>query len=328
MRQDTTINRLPLVSVVIPAHDEAQYISDCIESVWNAGYPRDRLEVLVIDHASTDATPDLAVQAGASVLSLTTGRIGKVRNTGLMTARGEYVAYVDADCLVPDTWLSSAIAILQKNPLIGAVGGPCLSPEGGTWIETGLAPCAVDCGVTRPSTTLATSSFIARTSLLREIGGFDERLISGEDDDMSNRIRQRGFALSWSSDCHIIHRGYPQTWQDLIKKEIWHGSNHIEVRSGLDLTLMLALVFIVAIFSLCAFAPYALLRPGPLTIGGLVATAILVSAPPLLYAMKRISQRPRDWPFFAHFIGVGFGYFLGHGIGILGNGWRRLRQEP
>ena len=313
----------PFVSVVIPAHNEATCIVDCIESVFNSQYPKERLEVLVVDHASTDSTKMLALNAGADVISLTHGRIGKVRNTGLMAARGEYVAYVDADCLVPAQWLQSAINILVQTPSIGAVGGPCLSPGTGTWIEIGLAPRTVAHGIVRLAKTLATSSFVARVSLLIQAGGFNEALISGEDDDISNRIRQRGLTLAWASDCHIVHRGYPQTWRDLVKKEIWHGSNHIDVRSGLDLTLILTVIFIFATVGFILFIPLALMAPALPTIGGLIASAILAVAPPILYAIKRLRQHPRDWRHFPHFVGVGFGYFLGHGLGTLENSWRR-----
>ena len=327
MKEPSTTETFPLVSVIIPAHDEAEYIVDCIESVFSSGYPRDRLEILVVDHASTDSTKDLAIRAGASVLPLATGRIGKVRNTGLMAARGEYVAYVDADCIVPPKWLDSAINILEQNPSGGSVGGPCLSPDTGTWVEIGLAPCAVIHGVVRSARTIATSSFISRTRLLTEIGGFDEALISGEDDDICNRIREHGSSIAWVSDCHVIHRGYPKTWLSLVKKEIWHGSNHLEVRSGVDLTLLLTILFIAAVAATGVLIPITLIKPVAATLSGLALCALIQLTPPVLYALKRVRQWPRDWYRLPSFAIVGYAYFLGHGIGVLGNGWRNIWRQ-
>ena len=315
---------VPFVSIVIPAHNEAEYIADCIRSVLNAGHPRERLEVLVVDHASSDATRDIAIRAGASVLSLDVGRIGKVRNTGLAAACGDYVAYVDADCLVPPTWLKSAIALLEASPTSGAVGGPCLSPKTGNWVETALAPSSVAAGVTKPATALATSSLIVRTGLLKTIGGFNETLISGEDDDLSNRIRHAGLTLQWASDCHIIHRGYPKTFWGVLKKEIWHGSNHIDVRSGLDLTLLLTLVFLLGTFGMLALVPVAFLHPSE-WISNILALSVLAQiTPPSLFALKRIKQWPRDWYLLPRIAIVGYGYFLGHGLGVLRNVWRKI----
>ena len=314
----------PFVSVIIAAHNEAEFIADCIESVLNCGHPREFLEILVVDHSSTDATKALALRAGATVLQLKGGRIGAVRNTGLRAARGEFVAYVDADCLVPSNWLQSAISILESDSTIGAVGGPGLSPDAGTWVEKSLAPTCLDPGVLRPVKALSTCSFIARTSLLKEIGQFDETLISGEDDDISNRIRQQGLSLIWASDCHCIHRGYARTLWEVVKKEIWHGSNHIEVRSSLDLTLLLTITFLLSTAGILISLPAALISSTAISTRALTLSALLQFVPPLLYALKRLRQWPRDWYLMMHFVLVGYAYFFGHGLGVLANYWRRL----
>ena len=311
------------VSVIIPAHNEQEFISGCIASVLNCGHPREFLEILVVDHSSTDATKDLATRAGATVLQLKGGRIGTVRNAGLQAARGEFVAFVDGDCLVPANWLRSAILILESDSRIGAVGGPCLSPNTGSWVERSLAPCYVRPGIVKPAKTLATSSFIARATLLKEIGQFDESLISGEDDDISNRIRQRGLALAWASDCHIIHNGYPRTLWEVVRKEIWHGSNHIEVRSGLDLTLALAILFLLTSAGVLISLPIFIFRPSITSLGALALNVLLQFTPPLLYALKQLKQSPRDWPLTLGFLLVGYAYFLGHSLGVLANIWRR-----
>ncbi len=313
----------PSVSVIIPAHNEQEFISGCIASVLNCRHPREFLEVLVVDHSSTDATGDLATCAGATVLILKGGRIGAVRNTGLRAARGEFVAFVDGDCLVPANWLRSAILILESDSRIGAVGGPCLSPNTASWVERSLAPCYVRPGIVKPAKTLATSSFIARATLLKEIGQFDESLISGEDDDISNRIGQRGLALAWASDCHIIHNGYPRTLWEVVRKEIWHGSNHIEVRSGLDLTLALAILFLLTSAGVLISLPIFLFRPSITSLGALALNVLLEFTPPLLYALKQLKQSPRDWPLTFGFLLVGYAYFLGHSLGVLANICRR-----
>ena len=314
----------PFISVIIAARNEADNIVACIESVYRCGHPRDRLEFIVVDHASADATKTLAREAGATVIELHTGRIGKVRNTGLRAAKGEYVAFVDADCIVPPTWLASAIRVLEQNSSIGAAGGPYLSPLNGTWVEIGLAPRQVRTGVVKSAMALATGSLIARTALLREIGSFDESLISGEDDDICNRIRERGFSIAWISDCHVVHRGYPKTWLGLVKKEIWHGSNHLEVRSGVDLTLLLTILFIAAAAATAILIPITLIKPVAATLSALGLCVLIQLTPPVLYALKRVKQWPRDWYLLPCFAIAGYAYFLGHGIGVLGNGWRKL----
>lgn len=318
----------PSISVIIPAHNEEQFIGDCIASVLQAGWPREQLEILVIDHSSTDSTAKLARASATEVLQISAGRIGAVRNVGLAAAKGEFVAYVDGDCTVPPTWLRAAIRLLQSDASLGAVGGPCLSPGGGTWVERSLAPSRIGTAFVKPAKAIATSSFIARASLLRAAGGFDETLVSGEDDDMSNRIQSRGLGLVSASECHIIHRGYPRTWLNALKKEIWHGRHHIEVRTKFDLTLILSLDFLVASVALPFLLVEYLLDPGIRELSALSLGVSLQFAPPFLFTLKRIRQSARDWRLALPILAVGYAYFTGHSLGVLANLWQRTMSRP
>jgi glycosyltransferase involved in cell wall biosynthesis len=322
-----TTQSMPSVSVLIPAHNEEEYISRCIASVFRTGWPRDRLEILVMDNRSVDGTAAQARAAGADILHVATGRIGAIRNVGLAAAQGDFVAYVDGDCEVPPTWLHTGIGLLESNADIGAVGGPCLSPADGTWVQRSLAPSGVGAAYVGPAKAIATSSFIARTSLLRDTGSFDETLISGEDDDMSNRIRSQGLGLVSASDCHIIHHGYPRTWWDAFKKEIWHGSHHIEVRTGFDLTLILTFLFLAASIALPFLLAVSALGWGTAPLRAVWVAILLQFAAPFLFTLKRIRQSARDWRLFLPILAVGYAYFAGHSIGVLSNLWERTMSR-
>lgn len=314
-----------LISVVVPAHNEQGFIEKCIASIKDADWPAECLEILVIDHRSTDATAEVARRAGARVIRETGTSIGAVRNAGLKAARGEFVAYVDADCTVPRNWLSTAISILHSDPSIGAVGGPCLSPDTGSWVERALACSSCPPGIIRPAKELATSSFISRTHLLRELGMFNESLISGEDDEMSYRIRRRGLLLISASDCHIVHHGYARTWWQVAERELWHGSNHVDVSSEMDLTLIFTHVFIIASAALPVLAIWALLAPSTFATSALLAVLSCQLLSPLLFGLKRLRAGPRDWPYFPRFVAVGYAYFAGHSAGVIANYLRRGR---
>jgi len=176
----------------------------------------------------------------------------------------------------------------------------------------------------KPARAIATSSFIARTSLLREVGGFDESLVSGEDDDMSNRIQSRGLTVVSASDCHIIHHGYPKTWLDVFKKEIWHGRHHLEVRTKFDLTLILTFVFLLTSIALPVLAVENLLLPGIRSFYALLLCALFQFAPPFLFAWKRIRQSSGEWRLTLPALAVGYAYFAGHSLGVLANLQERI----
>lgn len=313
----------PLVSVVIAAHNEERFVERCLLSIKDCDWPTDRLEIIVVDHGSTDRTAVLASHAGARVIPQKGGMIGAVRNAGLKDARGDYVAYVDADCTVPKTWLRTAVALLASRATTGAVGGPCLSPEAGTWVERCLAASHSSPGLIEEAKTLATSSFITRSSLLREVGRFDEGLRSGEDDDISLRIRRHGFALFSLTDCHVIHHGFSRTLRSVVEKEKWHGSNQIEVRSELDITLLLTHLFLITSVILIPAMLLTAVRPTSLYV--LIADILLQFAPPFLFAVKRLRQSPSDWHLILGLLVVGYAYFAGRSLGIIANYWRRLR---
>ncbi len=96
-----SVRRIPHVSVVIPAYNQAQYLGGAIRSVLEQRY-RD-YEILVVDDGSTDTTPEVAQGFGPNVLCIRQENQGLAgaRNTGIRHARGELVALLDSD----DEWL-------------------------------------------------------------------------------------------------------------------------------------------------------------------------------------------------------------------------------
>ena len=313
----------PPVSVVVPAHDEARFVGACIASIRATQWPAESLEIIVVDNRSQDDTAEVAARAGATVIRDTSTTIGAVRNVGLRAARHEYLAYVDADCTVSATWISGALRLLESDPSIGAVGGPCIAPAEGSWVERALAPVRLSWSGARMADSLATSSFVARTALLRELGGFNEQLASGEDSEMSARLRQHGLTLRSLADCCVVHYGYPGTWMAFLRKQIWHGSSHLEARTGLDLTLLLSHLALLGLVVLAVAVPLAFvdLRTGLLA--ALFATAAL-AVPALAYSAKRAVQAAGAPRAIFRWALLGIAYFVGRALGLARNYWRRL----
>jgi len=320
-------NELPSVTVIIPAHNEAEFIERCIASVRATGWPSERLDILVVDNNSTDNTAALADRAGARVVQQSTGRIGAIRNAGLKAARGDLVAYVDGDCTVAATWLRDAVELFRSNNRIGAVGGPCLSPVEGTWVEKALAAYRVPRRAANETASLATSSFIAPRALLQEAGYFDETLSSGEDDDMSQRIRRKGLVLISAPECYVVHYGYPRTWWALLRKQIWHGSNQLETSAGLDPTLILTHMFLLGWLAIPPLLAMAAIYAGSVARMALVAALLAGVLPPLSYAFKKLRAYARDSAQPLQWTAIGFAYFGGRSLGLVQNYWRRLKHS-
>ncbi len=99
----------PLVSVIIPAYNAGAYLPATLDSVFAQTYQR--LEVIVVDDGSTDETPDIVAacrerHGGLRLIAKPNGGVASARNAGLKAARGDYVAFLDAD----DIWHPEKIA--------------------------------------------------------------------------------------------------------------------------------------------------------------------------------------------------------------------------
>ena len=100
------MNAAPDYSIVLPAYNEAALLPATLARLQEAmaGIAL-RGEIVVCDNNSTDATPELARAAGASVVFEPVNQISRARNTGARAARGRFLVFVDADTLVPGSLL-------------------------------------------------------------------------------------------------------------------------------------------------------------------------------------------------------------------------------
>src|SRR5438128_6037660 len=109
-----------VVSVIIPCRNEERFIDACLASVMACDFPKDRLEVLVVDGMSDDATRTIVARhiAADGVIRLIDNpdRIAPTAlNAGIRSARGDVIVRLDAHCLYPPNYLSSLVDWLDKS---------------------------------------------------------------------------------------------------------------------------------------------------------------------------------------------------------------------
>ncbi|MGH2980803.1 MAG: glycosyltransferase, partial [Solirubrobacterales bacterium] len=129
---------LPQVSLIIPAHDEAEVIADRVANALALDYPRDRLQLIVASDGSADGTAQLAREAGADLV-LDLPRAGKIptQNTAVKRATGEILAFSDANSF----WQPDALLRLVEpfaEPEVGYVCGQLRFTDGGGDNQEGL----------------------------------------------------------------------------------------------------------------------------------------------------------------------------------------------
>ncbi len=112
-----------MTSFIIPAHNEELWIGKCLASIRTAmAALAEPYEVIVVDDASTDATPRIAEQMGARTMRVEHRKISAVRNSGARAASGEVFIFVDADTQVNQEAVRAALSVLRS----GAAGGACV----------------------------------------------------------------------------------------------------------------------------------------------------------------------------------------------------------
>lgn len=215
------------VSFVIPCYNEVDYIGKCINSIRHQGIEPKSYEIIVVDNGSRDGTDELASELGAIVLTNPRRGAAASRNMGALHAKGETLAFVDADCILDSAWVTKLTSHLAK-PHVCAVAAPAVPIETGmTWVERAWSKVFV-CfprntqGDIVHVSNLASSNMLVPAHLFRNIGGFDENLLSCEDYDLSQRLLNKG-TLLLDSSLVVTHLRESKTISELFRREVGRG---------------------------------------------------------------------------------------------------------
>jgi glycosyltransferase involved in cell wall biosynthesis len=178
-----------MISFVIPAYNEELELSSTLAAIRAAASGAAQpCEIIVVDDASTDATPEIAEQAGARVLSIQRRQIAAARNAGVRVAQGKYLFFVDADTRINRTHITAAITALEA----GYAGGSARVLMDGfvpLWGRVFLRAFSV----LYFGLNLGAGAFLFTTRRNFEaIGGFDEQHFAGEEVYFSLALRKLG----------------------------------------------------------------------------------------------------------------------------------------
>ena len=178
-----------MISFIVPAYNEEHELSDTLAAIREAASTATQpYEIIVVDDASTDATPKIASDAGAKVIPINRRQIAAARNAGARAARGEYLFFVDADTRINRAHVIGGIATLEAGC---AGGGARVAMDGfvpfwGRMLLRGFS--LVYFGLN-----LGAGAFLFTTRRNFDvIGGFDEQYFAGEEVYFSLELRKLG----------------------------------------------------------------------------------------------------------------------------------------
>src|SRR3989344_4011468 len=223
--------KFPKVSVVIPAYNEEDSIAKTIKSVLNLDYPKQLLEVIVVNDCSKDKTAQIAKTFEKSGVKVLTNKVNSGKafslNAGIKAATGEIVGCIDADCEVDTQALKKMIGHFDDQT-IGSVtpAVKILNPKSlieriqhveyllNVFLRKMLA--IIDAVHVTPG-----PFSLYRRDMLLKIGGFDVGNLT-EDMEIALKIHKAGYKIENSADavCYTI---CPTAWKDLYKQRLrWY----------------------------------------------------------------------------------------------------------
>jgi GT2 family glycosyltransferase len=242
--------------VIIPVLDSIRTLSCCLESVRIAIEAYGNAELILMDNGSTDGSCELMTRdygASARVERMPGVTISALRNRGARLATGAYLSFIDADCLVPEDYLTCAMNVFAESGADAAGSDYELSPDP-SWVERTwqtLHSRVRDGDVPY----LCTGNLLVSREAFDRVGGFDESLVTGEDAEFGIRLTSAGGRIRHDRAIRAVHLGHPATLRGFFRQQCWHSNGMFGSlsTSWLDLPLI-ATVAHVACLALVAGA--------------------------------------------------------------------------
>lgn len=239
------MHKEPLISVVLPAYNESKYIRECMLALMEQDLPKEEFEIIVVDNGSNDDTVSIAKEFTDKVYIKADCNVGAVRNYGVSHAKGEIIVFMDSDCLAPRSLLSQSAALV-KSQEDTAFGGVLRTRDNPNWIEKYwlLENEKNESG----QKDLVGGYISLPKQLFTKAGLFDESITSGEDSDLSHRIKRVGGSVVITPKLYVTHLGNPTTTKEFLLRQIWHSENYATniQKSLTDPTFLLTITFLIS----------------------------------------------------------------------------------
>ena len=184
-----------LISVIVPTYNEEKTLSELLESLKNQKTNLS-YEVIIVDYNSTDRTRDIVRKSGYKlVIEKKAGRAA-ARNTGALKAKGEILAFTEADCIVNPNWIEAIGNHLSENPDVIGLSGIYSFYNSSVFYNL-LAKIILNFNVIVYRLALGNHSFrgtnfVLRKKFVNKVAGFRNEALPCDDFDMGLRVRKLG----------------------------------------------------------------------------------------------------------------------------------------
>ena len=235
-KADLRPEQLPFVSVIVPARNAAAHIEQLLQGLAAQVYPATRHEIVVVDNGSDDRTSEIVTSAiprfhGRMSLRYETQIPGSyaARNKGIKNARGEVLAFTDADCIPQEQWLAAGVheLIERKADLVGGRVRFIFSSRTPNAAEIMDSRINMQVGRDIASRGVAkTANLFVWRHVVEHIGLFPE-VMSGGDVMWTGQATRAGYRLAYCEEAEVEHPA--RSWISLFQKQVRVGRGQIPV---------------------------------------------------------------------------------------------------
>jgi len=266
----------PAVTVVIPVKNRPEEMKDCLHSLFALDYPRDKVEIIVVDDGSVDTTRDVVRSFPVQLIGFSESRgPAACRNIGAGKAKGEIIAFLDSDCTVQANWLQDIVPYFALAG-IGAVGGfvdSYYNRSGLDKYEAARSPLNMGKRIlfeTQAKNTFYVPScnLLVRKDCFIRTGGFQEDLQVGEDVDFCWRMRKHGYPLLYVPAGAVFHK-HRNLLLPMLKRRLDYGTSeaslyfrHAEKEKEFPVPVCEGLSFLALLISVILLQPVYLAMNG------------------------------------------------------------------
>jgi cellulose synthase/poly-beta-1,6-N-acetylglucosamine synthase-like glycosyltransferase len=237
------VNFKPSVSILIPAHNEEKVVGRLLEQITHFTYPKDKLQVVVLDDASNDQTGQIAEDFKAKYPYIevvhrdsTVGAKGKASamNQGFSLCRGTIVLCFDAD-YYPQRDIVEKLTQCFIDPQVGAVQGRVVVLNEPQNIVTRLVALERIGGYRVDQQARDNLGLITqfggtvggfRSSLLKDLNGWDESMLT-EDTDLTFRVYLAGYKIRYEVDAECYEEAV-DNWQSYWRQRYRWAKGHMQ----------------------------------------------------------------------------------------------------
>jgi mycofactocin system glycosyltransferase len=267
----------PMVSIIVPVKDQPADLADCLESLEHLDWPPGRWEIIVVDDGSdrpVAAPPDIQVFRHDVSQGPAAGR-----NRGARHARGEILAFLDADCLAGKEWLRELVPFF-KAAGVGAVGGYVAGYSQNSFLDRYEDACSsLKLGRRLllegrgPATFyVPTANMLVSRAVFAAAGGFGEGRRVGEDVDFCWRMRDLGYSLVYAPCGRVAHKHRSRLGR-MLRRRAEYGTSeaglyraHRDKKKTFVIPVFAGLAFLALAAAVLLLNPYPLI-PIPFFIG-------------------------------------------------------------